>query len=369
MPSAYAQGAPAKSAPERALPLDGTVITEADAPPPEKPRKKRDLLIAPVPFSTPTTGVGIAVGAVAFYNPNHAPHQWASGGGVVWTSLGTKGVAAFHSMSLDADRFRISAIASYFDAREKFYGIGADAGDRGEPLELANKKLNIQLQGQMRVFQHGYIGARYRLVTTDARPNEAIAGTAPPPAAQLNSTISMVGPQFAFDTRDSQTQPHHGVNLSGAWIFGTRAFGDSFEHNKLALSGSAYFPFGTKTVFATNATLCSAGGNVPYNDLCLYGSGAALRGYINGRYRDRASWTVQGELRQHIAERWGATAFFGFGGIAPSVGDFLGNGTVLPGAGLGVRYQPFKDNDVHLRLDLAIGKNESGVYVGIGEAF
>jgi hypothetical protein len=197
----------------------------ADADPaiPEKaPRKKRDLLIAPVPFSTPNTGAGIAGGAIAFYNPNHAPNQWISGGGIVWSSLGTKGVAAFHSMSLANDRFRMSVIASYFDAREKFYGIGGDAGDRGDALELANKRVNAQVQAQMRIFRHGYAGIRYRLVTTDARPNEAIGLTPAPPASQMNSTLSMVGPQMAYDTRDSQAEPHRGFNLNAAWIFGTR---------------------------------------------------------------------------------------------------------------------------------------------------
>jgi hemolysin activation/secretion protein len=150
---------------------------------------------------------------------------------------------------------------------------------------------------------------------------------------------------------------------------GHGGFGDSFEHNKLTLAGSAYIPFGTETVFATNATLCSTGGDVPYYDLCLFGSGGVLRGYLSGRYRDRASWAVQGEFRHHFTSRWGAAAFLGFGGIAPSAGDFLRNSTILPAAGVGLRYRPFKDNDIHLRLDVAVGKTEPGVYLGIGEAF
>jgi hypothetical protein len=42
---------------------------------------------------------------------------------------------------------------------------------------------------------------------------------------------------------------------------------------------------------------------------------------------------------------------------------------LLPAAGIGVRYRPFKNNDINLSLDFAIGKNGNGVYLGIGEAF
>jgi hypothetical protein len=78
---------------------------------------------------------------------------------------------------------------------------------------------------------------------------------------------------------------------------------------------------------------------------------------------------VQGELRHAFATRWGGVAFFGLGGIAPSAGDLIDDGNLLPAGGVGVRYRPFKNNDVQLRVDLAVGKNDHGVYVGIGEAF
>lgn len=335
----------------------------------EPDRKKTDLLFAPVPFSNPSTGTGLAGGVVAFYNPNDGPQQWISGAGVVWTQRGSKGVAGFHSMSMNDDRFRITALVSYFDAVQKFYGIGIDDGDRGEPLELANKTFNTRVQAQMRVFPGGYAGVQFRLMTTNAQPREEPGATLPPPEDQMDSTMSMLGPTFTYDARDSQMQPHRGVYASASWLFGVKALGNTFGHDKLTLIGSAYFPFGPDTVLATNTRLCSAHGDVPYYDLCLFGSGAALRGYTSGRYRDRASWAVQGEIRHRFARRWGGAAFFGMGGIASSVGKFVDEGNLLPAAGVGVRYLPFKNNDVQLRLDVAIGNNSNGVYLGIGEAF
>ena len=78
---------------------------------------------------------------------------------------------------------------------------------------------------------------------------------------------------------------------------------------------------------------------------------------------------MQGEVRHRFTERWGGVVFAGLGGIAPSAGDLIEDGNLLPAGGIGARYRPFKGNDVQLRVDLALGKNDHGIYVGIGEAF
>lgn len=362
---AFAQSDPANDEAVAPAPLP-----DGEAQPDRPKKKKADLLIAPAPLADPANGSGFVAGAIVFYNPNNAPQQWMSGGGIVYTTRGTKGAGTFHTMSFDQDRWRVSANASYFDARQDYYGVGVEAGDRGEILDLDSKQLTIQLEGLMRIFPQAYLGVRYRLFSVRAEPQDPPSATLPPPPAdQLHSTMSAIGPSFAYDTRDSATQPHRGVYVTAVWQFGFQALGDSFSHNKLRVAGNVYLPAGQGTVLAVRGSFCSAGGDVPYYDLCLFGSSNDLRGYPSGRYRDRASWAAQAELRQHVTGRWGAVAFFGMGGIAPSLGDIAERGNILPAAGVGLRYRPFKDNDVQLRVDFGLGKNDHGVYVGIAEAF
>src|SRR6188768_1748684 len=81
--------------------------TAASEAPSDRGSKKPQIVFAPVPFSSPSSGTGVAAGGVAFYNPNDTPHQWITGAGVVWTSRGTKGIAAFHKMASTSDRFRL----------------------------------------------------------------------------------------------------------------------------------------------------------------------------------------------------------------------------------------------------------------------
>jgi outer membrane protein assembly factor BamA len=351
----------------------GAETGEVSPAPGDRGSRKPQVIFAPVPFSSPASGTGLAAGAVAFYNPNDTPHQWITGGGVVWTSRGTRGVAAFHKMASARDRFRLNATASYLDQESHFFGIGAEAGDLGEAITLQDKQVNLKATATWRVFANGFLGLRYQLGTHDARPDEdpdePPSPTPPPSADQRDSTLSVVGPAFTFDTTDSHTQPRRGVEIDAVWTFGFGALGDSYDHDKLVVEGHAYFSLSPRTVLAASAQVCSAHGEVAYYDLCLFGASADLRGYETGRYRDRASWALQAEVRRQFGTRWGGVAFAGIGGIAPSAGDLFDEGNVLPAGGVGLRYRPFRSNDVQLRVDFAFGKNDRGVYVGIGEAF
>jgi outer membrane protein assembly factor BamA len=336
----------------------------------DKPKKKRDMLVVPVPISNPSSGTGLAVGGVVFYNPLNEPQQWVSGGGVLYTDRGTKGIGLFHTMSLGQDKYRFRVIAVYTDGPLKYYGTGAAAGDAGNDFDFKNKNLSVQAQGQIRAFGHGYLGVRYKYSHYDATPPDALPpGTSLPPADQLNSTLSMLGPFVSYDTRDSATLPRSGMFLSASWLAGIKFLGNSFPHSKVQLASNFYLAAGARTTLALRGSLCGVTGTVPFYDLCNYGQGADLRGYEAGRYRDRVNWAAQGELRHQFNNRIGGVVFAGVGGIAPSLTGIIGDGNVLPSMGLGVRYKPFRHNDVNLRADIALGFNGPAFYFGISEAF
>jgi hypothetical protein len=368
-PRATAQDANVSKVPETAEAV--VAVVDPDKPKKEEKPKKRDMLIVPVPISNPSSGSGLAVGGIVFYNPKHEPQNWVSGGGVMYTNRGTKGIGLFHNMTLGQDKFRLRAILAYTDGPLKYFGVGDAAGFAGTSVDMPNKNLSVQVQGQVRAFPHGYVGLRYKYSHYDAQdPKDPLPpGFILPPADERKSAISMLGPFLSYDTRDNPTLPARGMFLSANWLIGARAFGDSFGHTKLQLSGNFYRPAGDKTTLGIRGVTCGVTGHAPFYDLCSFGAGIDLRGYEAGRYRDRVNWGVQAEVRHQFNRKFGAVAFAGFGGIAPSFAKILDKGDVLPSIGTGVRYRPFKGNDVNLRLDVAIGLHGPGLYFGIGEAF
>ncbi|MFC3214243.1 hypothetical protein [Novosphingobium panipatense] len=101
---------------------------------PEKPRTmKPDLLVVPIPMTNPTLGAGLMGAAVLFYNPNNSDQPWVTGAGAMYTSNKSWGGAAFHSMSLDDDRFHALLFGGYANININFYGIGAAAGTAMSP--------------------------------------------------------------------------------------------------------------------------------------------------------------------------------------------------------------------------------------------
>lgn len=332
------------------------------------------FLVVPVPFSDPSLGTGLALGGVVFYTPNDGKHQWVSGAGGVWTSRDSRGIAAFHKMYLADDRFRLNATGSGFIRHDRFYGIGAAAGDLNQALRLRTREAKLKLRGLWEVSGDSegafFLGFQYLLLVNDAEPEEGdTSGVLPPPPEELDSTLSAIGPVALYDSRDNHDQPGKGLYLVAAWVVGSTALGDSFSHDTFTAVANVYHSLREDTVIAGRASLCGVGGDAAYYALCRYGSSENLRGYPSDRYRDRAAWTAQGEVRHQFGRRWGGVAFFGIGGISPSSRHIFSESNFLPAGGVGVRYRLFKDNDVRLRLDVAVGKDADGVYLSIGEAF
>ena len=65
---------------------------------------------------------------------------------------------------------------------------------------------------------------------------------------------------------------------------------------------------------------------------------------------------------------FGATAFVGFGHVAPTFGDIF-EARVLPAGGLGVRYQLTQKYPMHMRFDYSWGNDGPLLYFGVAEAF
>ncbi|MFO5976518.1 hypothetical protein ACLBSL_16985, partial [Klebsiella pneumoniae] len=107
-------------------------------------------------------------------------------------------------------------------------------------------------------------------------------------------------------------------------------------------------------------------GEVPWSMMPLLGSDERMRGYYQGRYRDKNVVSGQLEYRRQLTWRHGIVAWAGAGTMGPSLSS-LNNGRWLPSAGIGYRFE-FKPR-VNVRLDYGIGNGSSGFYFQVGEAF
>lgn len=91
-----------------------------------------------------------------------------------------------------------------------------------------------------------------------------------------------------------------------------------------------------------------------------------MRGYWEGRYRDKMEADATVELRQHVWRRNGFVVWGGMGNVFRKI-SCLELRHTLPNFGLGYRWE-FKKG-VNVRLDVGFGRNGRGINFSLNEAF
>jgi hypothetical protein len=327
-------------------------------------------LIVPVPLAGPQLGAGIALGAVWFYSPSASSRPWTTGVAGLVTTNGSVGFGGQHSMSLGQDRFRVDITAAYGNFNTQFFGVGGDAGQVNDPVPITQTPILFQGQATMRIIPNLFVGGRMRFLdmSTVVRDDGIV-----PPGLDIKDIeeerrIVAIGPVFNLDLTDGSLNPRSGSKINGQWLFAVPGLGSDNAYSKANLTINHYIDVDEKTVVAFRGSLCAASKDAPFFDLCLFGSSSNLRGYANGQYRDRASWAVQTEWRRRLGGKFGVVAFAGIGGVAPGIGS-IGQSTLLPSAGGGIRYEVSREYGVNVRLDAAVGRDSSAIHLSLGEAF
>jgi Omp85 superfamily domain len=329
-----------------------------------------DLVVAPIPISNPTIGTGLAVVVMPFYHVAAGTplSNTAVAAGV--TSSGSWGVGAAQSTRLRGDDVRIDGFLGYVDLRYDFYGAGSSAGMSGQSVPILQKGLAFAPELLFRIARGMFLGLRYRGV----RVETAVEGdpVLPPEVAvvlpdSITIVSSGIGPRFTFDTRDNDMNPSSGLLVDLRANFADDSLGSDFDYETYDLGANYYRRLG-RGVLALRGYLCQASDATPLFDLCLFGAGSDLRGYEVGRFRDRAMVAAQAEYRFPLAGRFGGVVFGGWGKVAPSFSE-MGEEPDLPSVGFGLRWLAAEKARVNLSIDIARGRDSTGLYVYVKESF
>jgi outer membrane protein assembly factor BamA len=335
-----------------------------------EPEDKASFVVLPIPQSNPALGNGLVLAGVAFYQPEGSPRPWITGAAVLHTDNGSRGGGVFQKAYLKGDRYRVTAFAVGAELNVKFYGIGAHEGTRDLSVPIEQSARAVQLDGLRRLRENLYAGIRLRTgrVKTSLRFEGDPATGFDLDALTLDTRIGGPGLLLQYDSRDSETFPRNGTFASLQLQWSLESFGSDLHYDRQELGYNRYRSLGTDSVLALRASMCRAGDDAPFFDICLFGAFNDLRGYETGQYRDRAMAAAQAEYRWNFARRWGAVFFAGVGSVAPSVGELAGS-QALPSGGVGLRFKASTAYNVNISLDYAVGRDTEAVYLYIGESF
>jgi outer membrane protein assembly factor BamA len=330
------------------------------------------FFIMPIPIANPTIGTGLALSTMYLFQAGeNAPPSSVSLAGF-YTDTESWATAAGTETYFKDDKYRLAGWIGYFDVNLEFFGIGSEAGDRGESIGINQSGKFFNPNFKFRMADNLYLGLQYRLVTLDTTvdkddlPPEADDESLPQDTEDVTSGVGIL---LDYDTRDNKFYPHHGSFLDVNTNFAGGAIGSDRNYQQYEVGYNLYKELGENKIIAWRSTACFMGGDAPYYDLCMVGGEFdGIRGYIGGQYRDDVSLTTQVEYRWRFYKKLGMVAFAGIGEVAPELGE-MNSENILYSLGGGVRFRASEEQRVNLSIDYAAGNDSDAWYFRIGEAF
>lgn len=333
---------------------------------------KTSMAAFPYVYYTPETELAIGAGGIlTFYTSEESILRPSKIAASAYYSTRKQ-----YKLSLDPEVYlsRNEIYTSvYFDlgqAVNKFYGVGSGSPDLGlEDYEAFFWGAKAEFQMKPRLLNVTRTGVLYEFHSddvTDKRFNpDLLADTI---SGADGGTISGPGYSALIDTRDHVFFPNGGGRYLFEYMVYMHSLGSDFNYNVATLDLRQYRALSPDHVLAFQAYGQWTGGNVPFYRLPALGGQNRMRGYFYGRYVDRVFVTGQAEYRQYFWKRLGFVVFGAFGNVAENFGDLRFRDTEVS-VGAGLRCVFNKAEKVNLRVDVGIGRETSGVYFGLEEAF
>lgn len=273
------------------------------------------------------------------------------------------------------NKYHYNAELRYWDFPYGFYGIGPETHSADREY-IKEQKIKLAFSAERRIAPHYYTGLQAGFEKFKNRGTEPTGiFSSNPYYAKYGSKRLYVGIGQTYDTRDKVTYTTRGVFGQLQFNYTPDLFGAaSYKGWDAAFDGRYFQPLNDQFVLAFNGIYEGVfGDQVPFYLLPQLGGEDHMRGYYQGRFRDKNMAAVQAELRYRIIPRF---AVVGFGGAGTVFGQTaFSSSLVKPNYGLGIRYFFDLNKDLSMRIDYGFGekrpgeKRMSGFYFSMNEAF
>ncbi len=183
-----------------------------------------------------------------------------------------------------------------------------------------------------------------------------------------DGTISGLSLLVNHDTRDNIYFPMKGELYElNARVY-SKILGSKYDFSSLSLDLRKYFTLFRTHVLAVQSVVKMQTGDVPFLNLAQMGGQYNMRGYYEGRFRDKNLMVIQAEYRTPLIWRFGLVGFAGFGNVAEKFSK-LSLAGMRSSYGFGLRFLFDPKEKIQVRMDVGFGEDCTGFYFSIFEAF
>lgn len=251
----------------------------------------------------------------------------------------------------------------------KFFGIGNDRTSEDEELYTA-QFTQVRLEVLRQWMPKFYAGLRLDY------ERKSIFGAEDGGLLDNGSVVAYdggykvgIGLSLRRDTRNRGFSPSSGEYIQSNIVFYEKVWGSNENFNYYMIDFRKYFTDYFDNVIAVQFYCRMVNGNPPFDEYSEMGGDARMRGYHEGKQRDKVYLHSQIEYRKHLFWRIGGVVFAGIGDVQPEFSAFALD-ELKTSFGLGLRYKIDQEAGLNVRFDFGIGGNgANGFYVQAQEAF
>lgn len=340
-----------------------------------------DRMLIPFPILTrqPETGWLGGVGFDYYFKPKDSALAAVTRPSYIYGSFTYSQLRQFQTdlqwqVFTRENRWFLKGQVGFINYYDRFWGIGNETPESNLSEYLFNR-MRVQLRALRRVGEAVYVGGLWQsdwytqvdwFNVKEAVKLDSVPGTG-------DNRLIGLGPVLLYDSRDNPYAPFKGIYAELQTTFFLKGLGSEFGFQRVMADIRKYVPLGKRpghllalqTVFNF-----SAGREIPFREMGRLGSPMIMRGFFNGRFKDRHMGEIQAEYRFPV---WrgivSGAAFISTGRVAPRPAQLF-EGKFHYSYGLGPRITVNKKQRVCVRVDVALndlGKME--YYARFFEAF
>jgi outer membrane protein assembly factor BamA len=329
-----------------------------------EPQEKRKAKFVPLPIINyyPVFGWNFAAVGMLFFpmsqKDTESPLSIVGAGGGYTTNKTWYGVLG-SKLYLAEDKWRVTLAFGRASMNFQFFLDIPNVG--GSFIDYTTLYSFGYAEFQRRIIPTWYLGGRFMLMRTKTTFD------VPGIDAEELTNMNNIGFVLVKDSRDNVYNPTTGTNLNLKTGHYRSSVGSDFNFDNYEFDYNKFIKLDEQRVLVARFAANIATGEVPFEGQNVVGRDD-IRGYTDGKHRAEQVYALQSEYRWNIYKKWGMVAFAGLATAVNSLSEFSFDG-LLPGAGVGIRYMAVPSEKINVGIDVAVGKDDWGLYFRIGESF
>lgn len=268
------------------------------------------------------------------------------------------------------EKYILNEQFSFSSYPDKFWGLGKKTPDSAEePYKFHQYYVYLHLL--RKIAPDFFVGALYEMQKVwDISYQPGGLFEAQKIVGRNGYRISGMGSSITYDKRNNAFAPDRGFFGQVYFNHFDKFWGSDFNYTNIVVDLRKYIPLTKNQVLALQVfSFNNTGNEVPLRSLASFGGANRMRGYYDGRYKDKQQLIFQGEYRFQIYKRFGGVAFGGAGNVSRDAIDYSFSELKYSYGG-GLRFALNKKEKLNLRIDYGIGQGKNnGFYLQLGEAF